>query len=253
MEKKKADIIKEYTTVCLTTNSLNNVLKLFVARGGVPKYQIVRLRANASDMEDKSPVISDDDYGIKAYLEKKGHTFNMDYKLVWDDGIPANPKNPIDEYGVKRIERYLHEINLKDAAVEEVQVLVWDTKIGKLANVQEDLFHMTLISNPEDGDMVRNEVKKDSDNEALINEHGFKYRVLDCRELIDFHQENVVPEGEWNYIIYWERGRGKIHGLKSPELVARHLNEKHFGEKFGLIKTYGVEAEDKLVLLRVER
>jgi hypothetical protein len=242
-----AKIIEEHRVACITTNSLREILNLFPMQGKNYTYLITRLKAAASNMEPDKPLVDDEDYGIKAYLDRRIDSFHIDYELEFDE--EGNPRNPIDFPAIKRIEKAMHKVGIEDAAVEYVKVLIRDPKIGELAGIPEELFHVTIVSDPVDGDKDREKVKEHKVNEALIKESGFKYRILHTRKMIDRKQELTVPTAQQKPIIYWT---GKtIYSLNSPIKVAQRLRE-HFGE-YKLIKTYGAGLKDILVLLSVER
>jgi hypothetical protein len=210
-------------------------------------YLITDIRAKASNMESDGPLVDDVDYGIKGYLDRRLDSFTMDYELKFDDD--GNARNPIDIPAIKKIEDSMRKVGIEDAAVEYVKVLIRDPKIGELAGVPEELFHVTIESDPVDGDKDREKVKEHKVNEALIKESGFKHRILQVRKMIDRRQELTVPTSQQKPIIWW---RGKtVYSLNSPIKVAQRLRE-HFGE-YKLIKTYGAGTEDVLVLLGVER
>lgn len=247
MVTEGAPVLKDYFVACMTTNSLLEICKHFAPKGDEPDYQITMLKARATDSEEKQTLVDDDILGIKCCVYKQFRTFTMNYKLKWDDGTPTNP---IDEERIRTIERYLQESKIEDAAVEMVQVLFRDSKLGKLAGVPEDLFHMTLISDPVDGDKDREKVKEHEVNKRLYKDGRFKYRILHCRELIGRKHELIESPSKYNYLILW-RGKTALC-LISPVKVAQRLRDEHFGD-YRLLKKYRVEAEDKLVLIDVSR
>lgn len=240
-----ADIIpKKYRVACVATNSLRSTLDLFARDDEEFPYGITKLEAWASNLEEKKPDIEDADYGIKAYRGRRLDSFSLRYKLKFDEG---RARNPIDELGRKTIENAMDRVGVEDASVSMLKVLIRDPKIGEFARLNEDLFHVTLKSDPVDGDKDRERVKKHPVNEALIKYNNFQYRILHCRRLIDRRQELTKPRSRYNYIIKWD-GRTAI-SLHSPIKVAQCL-KKHFGE-YGALKQYGVGEEYNLVLLNV--
>ena len=247
MSEEGARVIEEHRVACITTISLREILKIFPMQGEKHTYLITKLKARASNTEPDKPLVDDNDYGIKGYLDRRMDSFNMDYELKFDD--QGNARNPIDIPAIKRIEDGMRKVGIEDAAVEYVKVLIRDPKIGELAGVPEELFHVTMQSDPVDGDKDREKVMEHKVNEALIKESGFKHRILQVRKMIDRRQELTVPTAQQKPIIWW---RGKtVYSLNSPIKVAQRLRE-HFGE-YKLIKTYGAGIEDILVLLSVER
>ena len=247
MSEERARILEEQRVASITTNSLREILNLFPMESEEHTYLITRLKAKASNLELDKPVVDDEEYGIKGYLDRGLDSFSMDYELKWSED--GNPKNPIDRAGVKRIEDDMRKVGIEDAAVEFLQVLIKDPKIGELAGVPEELFHVTIESDPVDGDKDREKVKEHKVNEALIRESGFKHRILHARKMIDRRQELTVPTGQQKPIIWW-RGKTSV-SIKSPIKVAQRLRE-HF-RPYSLIKRYGADIEDVLVLLSVER
>ena len=241
-------IIEENRVACLTTNSLRKILEFFVGDKGEYLYFITKLKANASNIESTQPTIIDKMYGFEGYFGRKIDTFNMDYRIKFDkDGLPTNP---IDENGRAIIEGALDRLSLEDASVDTVNVLIRDPKIGELSGINEELFHLTLVSDPIDSDIDKEKVKEHPINETLVKYNKFKYRIMHARQLIDRKQELTVPRTKRRYIILW---LGKtIYSLNSPIKVAQHLKEAHFGE-FKLLKRYGVDQEERLVLLGVSR
>jgi len=247
MSEEGAKIIEEHRVACITTNSLREILKLFPMQGKDSTYLITKLRAGASNMESDKPLVDDKDFGIKGYLDQRLDSFHMNYNLKFDEEGTAT--NPIDIPTISRIEAGMRKVGIEDAAVEHLKVLIKDPKIGELAGVPEELFHVTIESDPVDGDKDREKVKEHKVNEALIKESGFKHRILQVRKMIDRRRELTVPTGQQRPVIWWS---GKtVYSLNSPIKVVQRLRE-HFGE-YKLIKTYGVGKEDILVLLNVER
>lgn len=241
-------IIEEHRVACLTTNSLRTILELFVGDRGEYLYNIFSLKAGASNIENVKPTIINKQLGLEGFLGRKLDTFSMDYRLKFDNnGIPINP---IDNKGRAIIDGVLDKLNLEDASVDMVSVLIKDQKLGKLAGVNEELFHLTLMSDPVDSDIDREKVKEHPVNEILVRYNRFKYRVMHARKLIDRKQELTVPRTRRKPIILW-LGR-TIYSLNSPIKVAQHLKEAHFGE-FKLLKRYGVDKEERLVLLGAKR
>lgn len=241
-------IIEENRVACLTSNSLRTILELFSGNKDKYSYNISKLKANASNIENIQPTINNQMYGIEGYLGRNIDTFNIDFRLKFDKhGVPVNP---INGNGRSIIERTLDKLNLEDASVDMVSVLIKDPKIGNLSGINEEVFHLTLKSDPVDSDIDRKIVKEHSVNETLVKFNKFKYRIMHARKLIDRKQELTVPRTKRKPIILW---LGKtIYSLHSPIKVAQHLKETHFGE-FKLLKRYGVDQEERLVLLGVSR
>lgn len=241
-------IIEEHRVACMTTNSLKEILKQFQKEDKDPTYNITKLKAHASHSQEDTPIVDDEKYGVVGYLDKRIDSFLIDYKLNFDED--GNEINPIDKKGIETIKKDMDKVGIEDAAVEFLRVLIKDPKIGQLAGVNEDLFHITLISDSVDSDLDRNKIKEHPVNEYLIREYGFKYRILHTKKLIDRKQELTVPKTQHKYIIYWTGNT--IYSLKSPKKVARYLKEVHYGE-YKLLKRYGVGSEDTLVLLGADR
>jgi len=251
MSEVKAKIIKEHRIACITTNSLKEIMNLFPnGNGDSTTYNITRLRANASLSQADAPLIDDKLYGVVGFLNKKIDTFSIDYSLKFDEN--GNETNPIDRSAIKKIEGYLNQTGVSDAAVEYLQVLIRDSKIGELAGIDQDLFHATLVSDPVDGDLDRAIINEHEVNKYLIKECGFKYRILHTRKLIDRKSELTLPKRELlsKYLINWVGYT--IYSMKSPIKIAVQLKGAHYGE-YKLIKRYGEGMEDTLVLLGVNR
>ena len=248
MEDTVAKIIKEHRVACITTISLKEILKLFPMQGEPFKYCITSIRAHASSSQSSEPLIDDKDYGILGIIDKRSDSFSLDYTLKFDDD--GNPINPLDKDGIKRVITALHKVGFEDAAVEYITVLLRDSKIGELAEIDEELFHLTLTSDPVDGDADRKIIKEHKVNEDLIKYYGFKYRILHCRRLIGRKEELTKSKSEQKPIVEW-RGN-TLASLKSPIKIAQRLSREHF-KPYNLIKTYGVGKEDRLILLGVSR
>lgn len=248
MSRDKARILEEQRVASITINSLIEIVNMFLVEGESPTYIITRLKARTTGGSKLGKNLVDDKrLGIKGYLGGEVTSLIMDYTVDWDkDG---NPKNPIDRREIERIKEYFFKLNIKDAAVEFLMVLIRDPKIGELAGIPEELFHATIWSEPVDGDLDRKMVKEHKVNETLIKEYGFKYRILHTRKLIDRKQELTVPTSQRKPIIWW--GGKTWASLQSPIKVAQRLRE-HF-RPFSLLKRYGAGSEDVLVLLGVER
>lgn len=243
-----AEVIpKRHRIACVTTNSLTSVLSLFAMDEKEFPFGITKIDAWASNLEAKKPDIEDADYGIKAHRDRRLDSFSLRYELKFDDA--GRPKNPIDESGRKTIETAMEKVGIEDASVSNLKLLIKDSKIREYTGINEELFHVSFISDPVDGDKDREKVKEHPANEALIKYNNFQYRILNCKRVIDRRQELTQPRSRHNYIVRWD-GR-TVLSLKSPIKVAQQLKE-HFGE-FGLIKQYGVGEEYNLVLLSVSR
>lgn len=248
---EEAKIIQQFKVPSITTTSLRELLKLFKTTGAPFKYCITKIRASSSNMEKMDPAIDNKKYGIKGYLDRRHDTFDMDYEVGWDN--IGRPENPVDNSGILAVEQAMHKIGVEDAAVEYLQVLIRDPELGKLAGIDEELFHVSLTSDPVSGDLDRNKVKEHSVNNALIKQSGFKYRIMHTREVVDRRSELTLSKSQLvsqqKYIYYW--AGSTVHSLKSPIKIAQQLRE-HYGD-FRLLKTFGPGTSDTLVLLGVER
>lgn len=250
MVEEGARIIPQHRVACLTTSSLREVLKLFPKEGKKWTYLITRLKAGASSLRADTPVVDNETYGITGYLNRGSDLFDMDYELKFDEN--GNPINPIDQAAIRIIESDMTKVGIDDAAVDYLWLLIRDPRLGQVAGVTEDLFHVYIQSDPADGDIDRQKIAEHPVNEALIKVCGFKYRILHVRRLIDRRSELTLPKSQLTsrYIILWTGQTG--YSLRSPIRLAQHLKDAHFGE-YKLIKTYGVGTEDTLVLLSAER
>ncbi len=248
MNEELAKIIKEDRVASLTTTSLNEILKLFPMQGTPFSCCITSIKAHASSSEKSRPLIDDQEYGIAGYIDKSSDSFNLDYNILFNEenGVP---ENPLDAGGINRVLTSMRKLGFEDAAVDNFTVIVRDKEIGRLAGIDEELFHLTMVSEPVDGDMDRAKVKEHEVNERLFKYHGFKHRIMHCKKLIDRRQELTKKQSEQKPLIHW-RG-STITSLRSPIKIAQKVKE-HFGE-YGLIKKYGQGSEDTLVLLDVSR
>lgn len=247
MSRFKAKTVEEQRVACITVNSLIEILNMFMMEGESPTYIITRLKARATGSKLDKPLVNDEKLGIKGYRDGQLKSFIMDYTVDWDED--GKPTTPIDRMEIKRIKEYLIKLHIRDAAVEFLMVLIRDPKIGELAEIPEDLFHVTIYSDPVDGDLDRNMVKEHKINETLIKEYGFKYRILQTKQMIDRKQELTVPTSKRKPLIWW--GGKTYASLQSPIKLAQQLRE-HF-RPFNLLKRYGSGTKDVLVLLGVER
>lgn len=248
---EEAKIIPQFKVPSITTTSLREILNLFKMTGEPFSYCITKIRARSSNMEKMEPTIENQEYGIKGYLNRRHDIFNMDYEIEWDP--EGKPKNPIDNNGITVIEKAMRDLKMEDATVDYLRVLIRDPEIGKLAGVDQELFHVTLKSDPVSGDLDRAKVKEHPINEALIKYSGFKYRILHTREVVDRRSELTMPKSQLvnqqKYIFYW--AGTTVYSLRSPLKIAQRLRE-HYGN-FRLLKTFGPGTSDTLVLLGVER
>ena len=233
----------------MATTSLKEVLDTFRAPGENPAHLITELRARASDVNPRKPDVNDSVLGFEGWKAWTQALFSLNYVLEFDDnGVPLNP---LDSTNVDKIRDALKDLGLEDAAVSRVRVLLRDPEIGNKAGNGEDLWHMTMISDSVDSERERDKIKEHDRNIALIEQEGFKYRVLNCRELIDRKQELTLPRTQLDYVIKWS---GKTFaGMKSEKpSIVRRIKDEHMGE-FGLRKVYGPGQEDSIVLLSVSR
>lgn len=238
---------RKHRVACITTNSLREVLDLFKMDDQEFPYGITRINASASDIEDPEPTYNNKELGINVLIGKKTNSFNIRYLIDFDDD--GNVKNPIDEFGKREILKSLDISGCEDASVSLVNVIVKDQEIGNYSEINEDLFHLTIVSDPIDDSKDRAMVREHHVNESLIKYNSFKYRILHCREAIDRKQELTKPKSRQKYIVYW-RGNTAL-SLNSPIKLAQRI-KSHFG-KYGLLKQYGVTEELNLILLSVAR
>lgn len=247
MNGELARIIKETRVAAMTTTSLNEIFKLFPMQGKHFNSCITSIKAHASSSEKTKPLIDDKQYGIVGYIDKSSDSFNLDYSIIFNDN--GEPENPLDTKGINHILNAMRKLGFEDAAVEYFTVIIRDKEIGNLAGIDEELFHLYMVSEAVDGDIDRAKVKEHRVNEELFKYHGFKHRIMHCKKLIDRRQELTIRPSEQKPLISW-RGN-TITSLRSPIKIAQRVKE-HFGE-YGLIKTYGQGSEDTLVLLDVSR
>jgi hypothetical protein len=248
---EEGKIIPQFKVPSITTTSLREILNLFKMTEEPFKYCITKISAASSNMEKMEPAIENEKYGIKGYLNRRHDIFNINYEIEWD--TKGKPKNPIDNKGIAVIEEAMRNLGIEDGAVDNLQVIIRDPEIGKLAGIDEELFHVTLTSDPVSGDLDREKVKEHPINEALIKQSGFKYRIMHTREVVDRRSELTMSKSQLvnqqKYIFYW--AGSTVYSLRSPIKVAQRLRE-HYGP-FRLLKTFGSGTSDTLVLLGVER
>lgn len=242
-----SQILEKKYVAALTTNSLKEILNLFPYTSDDSKFVITRLKANCSKSEKDPPMIEDPRLGITGYLDKRKDAFYMDYVLHFDDD--GKKINPIDRTSIDTLINILNKLGLDDAAVDEINVIVKDKELGEVAGNNEELFSMTLISDPVDGDMDRNKVKEHQVNQDLVKQSGFKYRVLHCKRLIDRKQELTLPKSQHRPFIQWEGDT--FYSLRTQPSVVQKV--KSYFDPYSLIKAYGPGQEDTLVLLDVNR
>ena len=247
MPAEGARVLDEHRVACIITPSLREICKLFAPEGENPIHLITKLKARASIAEGKQLLIEDKKFGIKGEFYEAVKSIKLNYTLKWEDGTPTNL---LDEEGIRVIEECLHKLSIDDAAVEMVEVLIRDPKLGKLAKVPEEEFYITLNSDPPDGELDRKEVTDLKVNRDLIKDNKFKHRLLNTRKLMAISHKLAKKRKEKKHIIFW--GGKTALSLNSPIKIAKWLKNEHFGEN-GRIKKYGVEAEDNLVLLSIVR
>ncbi len=244
---EEGQVIERKYVASLTTNSLKEILNLFPYDENESKFCITKLRAKASKGEKETPLIEDPSLGIEGYLDKRKDAFYMDYNVKFNDN--GKIQNPINRVAINKIIGDLSKLGLDDAAVDEVQLMIKDRELGKVAGIDEDLFSLTLISDPVDGDLDRGKVKEHQVNKDLVKQSGFKYRILHCKKLIDRKQELTKSKSEQHPYIQWEGDT--FYSLRSKISVVQKVRD--YFKPYSLIKTYGAGTEDTLVLLDVSR
>jgi len=243
-----ADILpRRHRVASMTTNSLREALDIFPMDDQEFPYGITKINAWASDIEDPDPTYNNKELGIEVMKDKKTDSFKLRHLIKFDND--GNPENPIDKSGKKEILRALDMSGCEDASVSLIKTIVRDQEIGNYSEINEELFHLTMVSDPIDDSKDRAMVIEHHVNDSLIKYNSFKYRILHCREAIDRKQELTIPRSRQKPIVYW-RGSTAL-SLNSPIKLAQRI-KSHFGE-YGLLKQYGVTEELKLVLLSVSR
>lgn len=240
-------ILEKKYVAALTTSSLKEILNLFPYDSDNMKFLITKLRASSSKGEKETPMMEDPSLGITGYLDKRKDAFYMDYNATFDDN--GKIENPINREAIRKIISNLGKLGLEDAATEEVQLMIKDKDLGKATGSIEDLFSLTLISDPVDGDMDKKKVQEHQVNKDLVKQSGFKYRILHCKRLIDRKQELTKSKHEQQPFIRWEGDT--FYSLRSQPSVVQKVKE--YFQPYSLIKVYGAGQEDTLVLLDVSR
>jgi len=239
----------------LATPSLKTVLDTYRAEatstGGVPGgygYLITKLSAFGSKANQSDPDIVDDDLGAEAWLSSTGAKMRLRYEVDWDDA--GEPTNPLNSDGISKIHDLIDRVGLVDASVSTVRVLFRDETLADIADVDDGLWHMTLQSDHVDGDRDRTEIEKHPENMDLIEQEGFKYRVLNCRRLIDRRQELNKSKAKQQPTIVWNGDT--FDGLRNEiGIEARRIVNDHMGD-YGIGKRYEPGAEDSITLVSVE-
>lgn len=245
MSKIAKKVRAECWVASLATNSLVEILKQYVNE----PYQISEIKAFASQSLEDKPHFKDDDYGIKTFKERDVNSFSLNYKINWDK--KGNPTNSITPSAINLIENKLNELGLTDASTDSFKVIFRDKKFGELVKLDEDEFIMELESDPVDNEKDKAIVKEFPVNEALIKHNRFQYRIMHVKKLIDLKQTYTKEsKSKLNFIINWT---GKtIRSIKSPTKVSQYLKENHLGQ-YGVLKRYGADEKEVLVLLSVTR
>ncbi|GAH02058.1 unnamed protein product, partial [marine sediment metagenome] len=217
-EIEKASILSQHRVSAMATVSLREILKTFPMTEKKildSPYCITKIGANASKGEEIEPYIDNKKYGIKVHRDRKINSFEWNYNIKIKDGYA---ENPLDKTGIKTILSNLNDAGIDDAPVDYLRVLLHDSEIGKLKDMDENLFHATLISEKCD-EKERAIVADHKVNELLIKNDGFQYRVLNCRELISRREE--LNEDIQNYLIRWKGKTG--YSLNSPIKIAQRM------------------------------
>lgn len=237
----------------MATTSLRAVLDTYLAKhddGGIKGYDCLITKVNAigSTKDEKSPDVEDDELGIKGWHARSGPQFRINYEIEFDDdGVPVNPLN---RDRVDSVIHHMDRLGIDDASVSRARVLFWDEELGETTETGRAQWHMNLESGFVDAEQDRKEVKKHPENMALIEQEGFKYRVLNCRRLIDRQQELNEPRTKQRPAIEWNGDT--FDGLRNDiNHHTRRINTEHMG-KYGFLKRYGPDEEDSIILLGVE-
>ena len=245
MSKIAKKVRAECWVASLATNSLVEILKQYVNE----PYQISEIKAFASQSLEDKPHFKDDDYGIKTFKERDVNSFRLNYKINWDK--KGNPTNPITSSTINLIENKLNELGLNDASTDSFKVIFKDKEFGKLVKADEQEYLMELESDPVDDEKDKAIVKEFPVNEALIKHNRFQYRIMHVKKLIDLKQTlTKSSKSKFKFIINWT---GKtIRSINSPTKVAQYLKEYHLGQ-YGVLKKYGADEKEVLVLISVTR
>jgi len=171
----------------------------------------------------------------------------LNYSTIFDDN--GNPTNPIDSNAVQTILNALSSSGIHDAVVSGLELKIKDPELQNIAKTKVDEFHIKFVSDPTDGELDKTKVKEHPENRALLEQSRMQYRILNCREVIDRHQELTEPKSNWKYQIIWIGHN--LSSLESPLEFAVQLRT-HLGD-YGLLKQYDQTQEDKLVLISVDR
>lgn len=239
----------------LATPSLKAVLDTYRAEptstNGVPggySYLITKLSAFGSKDDQSDPDIEDDDLGAEVWLSSTGAKMRLSYEVNWDDA--GEPTDPLDSDAIFRIHDLIDRVGLVDASVSTCRVMFRDETLADAADVDHGLWHMTLQSAHVDGDRDRTEIEKHPENMNLIEQEGFKYRVLNCRRLIDRRQELNQSRAKQQPTIVWNGDT--FDGLRNEiGIDARRIVNERMGD-YGIGKRYEPGAEDSITLVSVK-
>lgn len=228
----------------MTTNSLLEILKIYVNE----PYQITEINAFASQSLEDTPHFKDDDLGVVIYKERKHNSFKLTYRIKYDS--KGKPTNPVTPATITLIENKLNDLGIDDASTEFIKVIIKDDGLGKVIKNNEKEFQMEMYSDPVDSDLDKEKVKEHPINTALIKHNRFQYRIMNVKKLIDLKQLLTKKRTKLDYTILWQGHT--IFSIKSPVKVVQYLTEHHLGN-YELIKKYGTDEQDVMVLLSVSR
>jgi len=245
-----AKIIEDHRVVCLTTVSLVEILNLYTQ----PDYWITWLDAKASNIDMEGSLdITIKELGFEGQSGIEMNSFMLNYRADFDEN--GNMRNPLDKSNRMKLESAKKQLDIHDAAVSQVRVLLRDPEIGEIAPPEsgngEDLWHMKLLSKPVESGKDRELLMNHPVNQELVREYKFQHRLLHLLEMIDRKQELTVPKTQRKPLIHWY---GTTSGsLNSKKTFARYMKDHHFGDEYKAWKQYGTTEEEEIILVDISR
>lgn len=233
----------------IATTSLNEMLDAFCAvkdggglNGGY-SCLIESISTNATKEIESSPDMRDDDIGLEAAGEVLTSYVNFDYQLEFDeDGYPINE---LDNQKVKEIHRAENVAGVRDAAVDEITILVSDEEMGEMVGNGREKWTIKFRSDPIHGDDDRNMIDRHPINQQLIEDEGFQHRVLNCHHVIN-RTRQLMGDGE--PLFEWDGSTFASLKNNASVQVIRRLGDRH-GGGYGYWKQYASSKDDSIELV----
>lgn len=212
--------------------------------------QIVRLSAGGS-VEGRNTTVLDNDYGLM--VDQPGKTeLTLNYEQRRDKG--GTILNPLTESKIAEItdaiddmlgpvEDRIGRTYEPDLAVQSVTLEVTNGSLQEVTDTTTNVFELRFCSDPAD-DGIRNRTKFLNEERGLYKQ-GHNVRNLNLHRL--FETTNKFVDERSNPIFAWD-GITDIHPKSTSGIAATVLRD-HIPDDYGILKQYGVEQENELVLL----